>query len=128
MTSEHLEQQAVFEWASLMSGKHPELELLHANPNQATYNRAAKYRAEGMKVGIPDIFLPCIKSFQTILSYDTNYYHGLFIEMKVGKNKPTPEQLWWIERLTRQGYRVAVCYSADEAIAVIKDYLGITEE
>jgi hypothetical protein len=49
---------------------------------------------------------------------------GLWIEMKVGKNKPTQEQEWWFEKLQENGYRVKVCYSAGEAIDEILDYLS----
>ena len=31
-------------------------------------------------------------------------------ECKVGSNKPTPEQLAWLDTLEMAGYEVAVCY------------------
>ena len=123
--SEHSEQQAVFEWAALMEGQHPELALLFAIPNagKRSYGAAKWMKAEGLRAGIPDIFLA-----HPVTDYSTDYdICGLFIEMKIGKNKPTAEQEWWIEALNEEGYRAEVCYSADEAIRTIKDYLGIVE-
>ena len=52
-------------------------------------------------------------------------YIGLAIEMKYGKNKCTIEQVKWLDWLYKQGYMCKVCWSADDAIAVIKEYLGI---
>jgi hypothetical protein len=43
--------------------------------------------------------------------------------MKVGRNRPTPDQRRWLEFLAGQGYRTAVCFSAAEAIEVITRYL-----
>ena len=45
--------------------------------------------------------------------------------MKVGRNKCTDNQKKWIRALMEQGYEVKVCYSAEEAIQIIKRYLGI---
>jgi len=127
--SEHTEQVAVFEWAALMSNRYPALQLLFAIPNagKRSYGAAAWMKQEGLKRGVPDLFLPTIGD--EFGEYE-DYYHanGLFIEMKYGKNKPTEEQLWWIEALREEGYWAEACYSADEAIAVIKEYLGIEEE
>lgn len=50
-------------------------------------------------------------------------FHGLYIEMKHGKNKPTKEQIKWIEALIKQGYAVYVCYSWDSAKDVLEKYL-----
>lgn len=44
--------------------------------------------------------------------------------MKFGKNKPTPHQNGWAVRLKREGYACALCYSAKEAIEVLKWYVN----
>ena len=41
-----------------------------------------------------------------------------FIECKVKPNKPTPEQLNFIERMIQQGCRAGVAYSVDEAVMI----------
>lgn len=48
--------------------------------------------------------------------------------MKYGKNKCTIEQVKWLDWLYKQGYMCKVCWSSEEAIAVIKEYLGIKGE
>ena len=129
--TEHAEQAAVFEWAALMSNRYPALQLLFAIPNagKRSYGAAAWMRNEGLKKGVPDMMLPSV--YRPGQGNDDEYllpnYAGLFIEMKHGKNKPKEEQLWWLNALEEEGYRCEVCYSADDAIAVIKDYLGIEE-
>ena len=55
-------------------------------------------------------------------------FHGLYIEMKYGKNKTTEKQDWWLEQLAAQGYDTAVCYGADEAMDKIAGYLEIEKE
>ena len=130
--TEHAEQSAVFEWAALMSNRYPALQLLFAIPNagKRSYGAAAWMRNEGLKKGVPDMFLPSV--YRPGQGNDDEYilpnYAGLFIEMKAKPNKPTEEQAWWIEALNEEGYRAEVCYSADEAIRVICDYLGITDD
>lgn len=114
--TEHAHQVALVEWTAWESKKTPELELLFACPNGGERHGAvaAKLKAEGVKAGVPDLFLPVPKQ----------PFHGLFIEMKHGKNTTTEAQRWWLRRLKRQGYEVAVCYSCDEAIERIKGYLS----
>ena len=132
---EHDEQVKVFEWASVMSSKMPELKLLFAIPNGAFYGGhwsvANRMKAEGVKSGVPDIFLP-VKKIDVGLEVVVNdelseqfgkVWCGLWIEMKAGKNKVSPEQEWWLEQLTKQGYLTRVCYSAEEAISEIEEYL-----
>lgn len=113
--SESTEQQALFEWAEFASKKSPELKLLHAIPNGGYRKKgtAGRLKAEGVKSGVPDMCLPVPKG----------KYHGLYIEMKVDRNKPSANQKWWIEQLQKQGYRVEVCYSWGEAVKVITDYM-----
>lgn len=78
------------------------------NPKEAAFMKAA-----GVKAGVPDLMMPI----------PSGKYHGLFIEMKYGKNKPTAEQLSWHALLRRNGYAVAVCYGGDAAVKTITDYL-----
>lgn len=127
---EHDEQVRLFEWASLMSNNHPELELLFAIPNGASYgggggrwNIAKRMKEEGVKKGVPDVFLAVPMIRQDPLGNITEMNAGLWIEMKAGKNRPSEDQKWWIEKLETYGYRVQVCYSAEEAIEAITEYL-----
>lgn len=122
MASEHSEQAAVIQWAGLMEGMYPVLAWLHSSLNgimipasKTTRARIINHmKAEGMKKGIPDLFLPVAR----------RGYHGLYIEMKRGSNKPTPEQVEFLKFAEEQGYLDKVCYSADEAIETLKWYLS----
>ena len=113
--TEHEHQCLLFEWARLNQKKHPALELLHAIPNggKRHITVAKKLKKEGVKAGIPDIFLPL----------PANGLHGLYIELKTEKGKVSPLQNWWIEKLTKQGYQVNVCYGWVSAQVVIQEYL-----
>lgn len=116
-TTEADEQKALMQWAKWQEGRYPELKLLYHCPNGGTRNKleAANLKRQGVKAGVPDLFLPVPRSPK----------HGLFIEMKVGRNKCTDNQKKWIRKLLEQGYEVKVCYSCEEAIQVIKKYLNI---
>lgn len=74
---------------------------------------AVRMKLLGVKAGVPDICLPVARG----------EYHGLWIEMKAGRNKPTAPQVQWHMRLSQQGHRVAVCYSWEAARDVIEEYL-----
>lgn len=114
-TSEHDEQVALFQWARMNEGRWPELRWMFAVPNggQRAMLTAIKLKAEGVKAGVPDIFLPC----------PVGGYAGLWIEMKAGSNKPTAEQRQWLDALREMGYCTAVCWGADEAIRTVESYL-----
>lgn len=118
--SEHSQQVLLFDVLRLNERKHPELKFVFAVPNGGQRSKAVagKLRAEGVKRGVFDIFVP-IPRF-----YPDRF--GLFIEMKYGKNKLTDEQKEFGEHLRLNGYARAVCYSADEAIKEIERYLGVT--
>lgn len=72
-------------------------------------------KIEGVKPGVPDMMFPAAR----------HGYHGLFIELKVGKNKPTDNQRQWLADLTEQGYLAEVCYGFEEARALIDDYFNL---
>lgn len=111
------EQKALFDWAAFAQGKYPELKLLYHVPNGGSRHpaEAANLKAQGVKAGVPDICLPVPRGA----------FHGLFIEMKYGKNKLTVDQKWWLMALSHQGYATAVCYTWESAKTVILNYLGV---
>ena len=111
--SEHQEQVAVIQWFDLqyvdLKGR------LFAVPNGArtSMGTAVKLKREGLRKGVPDLFL----------IYRTTKYTGLAIEMKDTKGKVSIEQTDWLAYLASQGFRTAVCFGCDDARAVITDYL-----
>jgi hypothetical protein len=109
-------QARVIEWAEAQS--HPALQWLFHTPNgeyrtKATLGRLSKM---GINSGVPDLLLP----------WRMADFVGLAIEMKRRPNKPSAEQLQWLAHLEAQGWRCEVCYSAQAAIDVLREYLDIT--
>ena len=51
-------------------------------------------------------------------------YHGLFIELKTTKGRPTAYQKDWIKALNERGYRAVICKGFDECKKEIDWYLG----
>jgi hypothetical protein len=51
-------------------------------------------------------------------------YAALYIEMKVKPNKPSPEQIQLIAELNAVGNYAVVCWSADEAIQTLLNYMA----
>jgi hypothetical protein len=70
-------------------------------------------KAEGVRRGVPDL----------ILAKPVGPYSGLFLELKVGYNKPTDQQFAFIAYLESVGYKTGVYWDAEAAIGAIKDYL-----
>lgn len=113
---EHDEQTALMEWAKRNLGRWPELALLFAIPNGGARSAitGARMRDEGVKPGVPDLFLPVARG----------RYHGLFIEMKRRRGDgPDDQQTKWHDDLRAQGYRVEVCRGAEPAETVLRYYL-----
>jgi hypothetical protein len=88
---------------------------MYAIPNGSLRNliTAVKLKREGVKRGVPDVFM----------AVPRQGFHGLFIEMKYGKNKLTTEQKEFIAFAESEGYKCAVCYSWSAAKEVIEEYL-----
>lgn len=104
-------QKAIFDWAKFK----PDLKWLFHIPNGGSRNmlEAVHLKQQGVKKGVSDMFLPIAR----------HGFHGLFIELKAGKNKPRKEQLEFIDYVTGQGYKAVVCYGLEETIKAIDDYL-----
>lgn len=116
--TEAQEQKALFEWADRANGKYPALRWLFHIPNGGTRNpiEARHLKEQGVRAGVPDIFLPC-----------PNPIHmGLFIEMKRReRGEVSKAQHEWIAELNKAGYRAVVCKGWEEAREEIIKYLSI---
>ena len=122
LPSEHQSQSAVIAWWQLACHGYglPPF-ALYAVPNAArrSFALAARMKAEGMRAGIPDLCLarPRYKG-------NAMRYAGLYVEMKrKGTGTVSDAQGAVLDYLRTSGYAAMVCYSADEAIEVIKEYL-----
>lgn len=111
---EHYEQVSIVEWFKY---QYPQA-LIYSIPNSATRSirQTMWLRAEGLSAGVPDLCVPMPKG----------EYHGMYIEVKVGKNKPTEAQKKWLEKLTAQGYFCSVVYGFGEAQKIIKFYMELS--
>jgi hypothetical protein len=123
--SEHEMQAEVMRWAKKAAKFHPEISLLFAIPNGATLSarrdqagrrvsrQAVKLKAEGLKAGVPDMFLAAARG----------NWHGIFIEQKTRHGKVSSVQRAWLNLLLAQGYYALVSFSASETILVLATYL-----
>lgn len=120
--SEGAEQTALFCWAALpeQQQKYPELKFMFHIPNGGSRDKreAGAFKAQGVKPGVPDVFLPI----------ERGGYHGLWIEMKYGTNVTSDEQNQYLNFLTVQGYAASVCYSWQEAARNIEAYFRMDKK
>lgn len=108
----------------------PALEWLHAIPNGGSRGddeksrkiRGANLKAEGVRQGVADVFLP----------WPSAGWHGLYIEMKKPALKPKKEgsaggvsedQQEFGTYVKNVGYGWVVCYSWREAANVLRSYV-----
>lgn len=128
--SEHAEQAHVMEWAAWQERADRRLANLFAIGNgglrpcklvdtPAGPRRISvvgrKLKSEGVKEGVPDLFLawPC------------GGMPGLFIEMKrVRGGSLSAAQKRWHAQLVAAGYAVVVCRGAAEALNCLRRYLN----
>lgn len=122
--TEHAHQVALFIWASQPEtvARFPLLRLMHAIPNGGDRAPAvaARMKAEGVKAGVSDIFLPVAR----------HGVHGLYVELKRPKSEgkpagiPSAAQLQWIDDVKAQGYGACVCIGWQAARDVLIQYLS----
>lgn len=117
VSSEAQEQEALFSWAEIVMHKHPELKLLYHIPNEGKRSKVygAALKRQGLKKGVPDLCLPVARGG----------FHGLYIEMKRKGEKPSADQLAWIENLVQQHYFATVCEGWEHAARVLLKYLSL---
>lgn len=114
-SSEDTEQETVIQWARMMSGRWPELALLHHIPNGGSRNKkeAVKLKRMGVLAGVADLHLPVSRSG----------YHGLYIEMKFDDGKLQRSQKNFLIAAAAERYYCTVCYSAADAIEILDKYM-----
>jgi hypothetical protein len=105
------------DWTVMVRGKYPALKLLFHIPNGGRRDtiEAVNLKRQGVKSGVPDLFLPVARG----------QYHGLFIELKTETGRASPEQQWWMEELTKQGYFATVCHGWESAVRTIEWYMDL---
>jgi hypothetical protein len=120
--SEHDHQVALIKWAKLNERMEPRLKWLFAIPNGArvTPAQAGKLKAEGMKAGVADLFMPVAARSETLVE---PHWPGLWVEMKLPGRPLRKEQEEFADFVVGQGYAHAVCYDWVAASSVIIDHL-----
>lgn len=115
---EHEEQRTLMQWWALYSKSKGLSEcLLFAIPNGGFrhISVAMKLKQEGVRAGVPDLFL----------ALPRGKYHGLFIEMKKAKGgRVSDSQNAVMTSLVRQGYACAVCHGWTAARLQIERYFA----
>lgn len=129
--SETTEQIRVIDWAKHRETKYPALKWLIHIPNggRRDSKEAKVLKQMGVKAGVCDLFLPYPANVFVREVNEIKIYHGRFIEMKYGNNTLSKEQQQFLYDMACRGYYVATCYSYNQAVNVIENYLhGIAEK
>jgi hypothetical protein len=95
-------------------------EWIYACPNggKRSKTEAAKLKREGVLAGVWDLFMP-VPNFRSL-------HNGLYVEVKVGEDKLSPEQIAFGEYVRRQGFATFVTrtdYPAQSGINAIEAYM-----
>ena len=130
---EHEIQKTFFKWCKLHESQHPALRTIFAIPNggHRDIRTAMRLKAEGVKAGIWDVFLP-YPTFVTGTHAESGEkfkalkHAGLWIEFKYGKNRLTPEQHTFAMNVA-PNYQLSIAYSWQDGVDAVKNYLGIME-
>lgn len=85
-------------------------------PNGGTRNiiEATKLKAMGVKAGVPDC----------LIFNNKRGYRGLALELKVGYNKPSENQIVFMNKLSLEGWKCIVSHSLDEVCDIIDWYFS----
>ena len=116
---EHKYQTKVIEWTRQNSERLPGLEMIYAVPNGGKRSKAeaGKLKREGVKAGVPDLFLGVAKGG----------FFGLYIEMKHEKGRVSPLQKSFMKKSESLGYRCVVCWNDSEAIDELEKYMALPD-
>lgn len=119
------ETQICIALVDYVNAKHPDLaeDFIHIpNENRCSWPEGKKLKAMGKKAGVSDYFLaiPKSKGWQG----DRDHYHGLWLEIKSKRGKPTPAQIKFGQRQLAKGYAYKMVHSLEEGIAAIQMYLA----
>lgn len=110
-----IQAQVIAWWAAKHREYELPLELLFHVPNGGWRDLigAAILKRQGQRNGVCDL----------MLSVARGPYHGLFVEMKQPTGVVSGAQQDFIAAVNRQGYCARVCWSYDQAVALIAGYL-----
>jgi hypothetical protein len=111
---ETLAMIALFDWIRLQPLLLPYAFHI-ANERKTSPQSGAILKRMGVRSGVSDVMFAIPKG----------RWHGLFLELKAGKNKPTKNQEQFMLDMTSQGYYCVWCVGFDAAVTEIDTYLGL---
>lgn len=117
VSSEASEQSVFFAWLAVYRPFVRALTFAVPNGGKRNIFEAKALKLQGVTPGVPDVFM----------AIPSESFSGLFIEFKFGKNRASGLQNAFIARVREAGYRADICYSFEEAKAVVLEHLKDTE-
>ena len=121
---EHDLQCACVKWFSLQYPQYDRLLFAIPNGGHRDIRTAARLKAEGVKRGVADLFLS-VPILGVIPGTDI---HGLYIEMKAGKNKLTKDQKEFMNQVEGFNYWFSEVRNIEFFIKVITGYMKLAAE
>jgi len=112
--TEHQHQKALIEWANLHVWGPLLVKITNEQKNGENFGVVKTLLSEGLRPGFPDLFLFLPK----------HHYHGLALELKAPKKKPSENQLYYLKILGGHGYKTCVSDDLDYSMSKIKEYIG----
>jgi hypothetical protein len=112
MTNEDRLQAACVKWFRLQYPQH----VIFAIPNGGNRNAVtgAMLKRTGVLAGVADL---CVL-------HANKHHHGLYVELKVGRNKQTGTQIDFQQACYREGYAYTVLNNIDDFMLVINYYFA----
>ena len=109
----NLESKLQIEAVKWFRMQYPKLTIFSV-PNGGKRNAltATILKREGALAGVADLFL----------MYPSKTYHGLFIEMKIGKGVQSEAQKEFEKQCKLFGYKYELCYTFDDFVRIIQSY------
>jgi len=114
MNAEQIEQVRLFDWIRTR----PDIEpyAFHiANERKSTPQAGYLLKRMGVKAGVSDLFIGIPKK----------EWHGLFLELKAGKNKPSDVQENFLMNMSSKGYYCIWAKGYEDAKQIIEDYMRL---
>lgn len=91
-----------------------EKDIYHfANERKCSIIQGIQLKKMGVRKGVADLFIAVPK----------NNKCGLWIELKVGKNTVSDEQMEFLQRQVTNGYAAFICRTLQEATLIITEYI-----
>ena len=111
-SAEDVEQIKIVEWVKQLA-KVPVLHI--ANQRQTSPQHGTLLKRMGVRPGTSDLFFP----------RGSGRFSGLWIELKVGNNKPSSLQQQFLDEMNEEGYLAECVWGSESAIQLIKSFYGL---